>query len=87
MTAAQILCAARELMLVHHGPRCPDRAFWDQLARLLGKAEARATALAEVHGADVVDDRVVLPLAIANAYLDLPAPDQTKEHAHIGGAA
>lgn len=79
MTTAQILRAARELMLEQHGPGCADRAFWEQIARSLAEAEARALAIAEVHGADVVDERLVRPLAIATTYLDTSS---IKEHAH-----
>lgn len=82
MSAAQTLATARTLMLRHHGPNCSQRPLWDQLARLLGEAEARATALAKVHGADIVDERVTRPLAIAVAYLDLPVTDHVKEPAH-----
>lgn len=82
MTAAQILRAARELMLHQHGPGCPDRQFWEQTARLLGEAETRALAVAEVHGADVVDERLVRPLAIANAYLDAATNEPIKEIVH-----
>jgi hypothetical protein len=82
VTAAQILAAARELMLTQHGKGCPDRPFWEQLARLLGDAEARALAVAEIHGADVVDERTSRPVAIAVAYLDAAHISTIKEPAH-----
>lgn len=82
MTTAQILTAARELMLAQHGPDCADRPFWEQVARCLGEAQVRAQAFAEIHGVDVIDDRVIRALAIAVAYLDAASIHPTKEHAH-----
>ena len=79
MTTAQILRAARELMLAQRGPGCADRPFWVQVAGFLRVAEVHALTVAEAHGADVVDEHLVRPLAIANAYLDTSS---IKEHAH-----
>lgn len=84
MTTAQILATARIQMLRHHGPQCAQRPLWEQLGRLLGEAEDHATALAEANGVDTVDEQLIRPLAIANAYLDLPAYEHAKEHTHAG---
>jgi hypothetical protein len=85
MTTAQILCDARTLMLLDHRQGCPDRAFYVELAGLLGEAETTWAREASRVGADVVTGLVRWALNVANAYLDLTATHHTN-HAHIGGA-
>lgn len=57
-------------MLRHHGPNCPDRAFWVELAGLLKEAEATLARESERHGADVITGLVRQALCVANTYLD-----------------
>ncbi len=80
MTSAQILSAARELMLLEHGKHCPDRALYVELAGLLGEAETTCAREASRLGADAVTGLVRRALNVANAYLDLSATNR-KEHA------
>lgn len=80
MASAEILAAARELMLVHHGPQCAQRPLWERLAALLAEAETDAAVLAGADSPEVVDPPPIQPLA--TDCLDLPAPDHAKEHVH-----